>query len=236
MAQFKSFIFFISIQFVLFSEPYVHFDAYKSVVILSPCRTGSTRVFNVLNYLCREGNYETGFAQTNNVGRFHENFVLDQDSVVFATIRHPYEAAISYCNLHDIRIVRDARERMLRLKKQYDSIKQVIDGGKYLVTVLRYEKFNDDFSYLFHEIENRIGDSISDEEKEEIKQRFCFKRMKEICDAISPHRYFDRETWMVKGHIGKKRNGFVKSRPFKRLLKEYLSETCKDWGYDCNEI
>ena len=225
------------------SAPSIQLEENEKIIVYSPFRTGSTLVYNILNYLCED--------QTeNSADRFNKRVIKTHYpqhkryfkhfkerscfGYVFVTIRHPKEAAVSYCNLVDIYERGKALEAINLMKEQYELLKEFVSKEKdgLEVTVLRYEEFNDQLASILVEIERVFRCTISIEDREEIFRLFNRKKMKEISESLGSSKSFDPETELRGGHVDKRRNRYVLSSSFQKIVCERLESVVSLWGYD----
>lgn len=212
------------------------------IIVYSPFRTGSTLVYNILNYLCEDQSVNSSARLSKRVIKAHHPqqeryFKLIKDrgyfGYVFVTIRNPLEAALSYCNLVDIYERGNAVEAINLMKRQYELLKEfTLQHEDHLeVTVLRYEKFNDHLEIILGEIEKVFSCHISFEDRREIFRLFSKEKMKGISDSLGSWKSFDPETELRGGHIDKMRNRYTVSPPFQNILFERLESVLSLWGY-----
>jgi len=214
----------------------------ERIIVYSPFRTGSTLVYNILNYLCEDQTVNSSARLSKRVIKAHHPqheryFKLIKDhghfGYVFVTIRNPVEAALSYCNLMDICERGKALEAINLIKRQYELLKEFTlqHEGHLGVTVLRYEECNDHLEIILGEIERVFSCKISTEDRKEILRLFNRERMKGISDSLGSWKSFDPETELRGGHVDKMRNRYIKSPAFQNILFDRLESVLSLWNY-----
>ncbi len=223
------------------SAPPIQLEKNEKIIVYSPFRTGSTLVYNILNFLCEDQTENSADRFNKRVIKTHhpqqERYFkhLKEDcyfGYVFVTIRNPMEAALSYCNLLDIYEMTKAHEAINLMKEQYELLKEFTLGNKegLEVTVLKYEEFNGHLEIILDQIERVFRCVISIEDRNEIFRLFNREQMKEISKSLGSWKSFDPETELRGGHIDKKRNSYVLSPLFQKILFERLKPSLSLWG------
>lgn len=193
------------------------------VVVFAPCRTGSTYVYNVLNYLFED--QEADFSRVNEkrVARFHSGFIPDKSfrNTVFITLRDPLQVTRSYCNLLDICQIYRAKEIAREVRAMYSEVFKFYSTDHLCQKVIL--DFSDLDSLLTH-VERAFELQIDESLKYELSKLFNKKRMKEISDNLKSWRHFDLELALVGGHVNKQRSLFIQSQRFEKAVTPILEE------------
>jgi hypothetical protein len=209
------------------STPPIKLKKNTKIWIFSPCRTGSTLVYNVLKYLCEDEGANSFSGHEKRVVKSHENFdVQGREGYVFITLRNPFEAVKSFCNLRGIRQRWYALDMAQLLCKQYRELHafyNYVDLGC-TKKILIYEEFEDNLPFLLNQIEKVFNQKISLFDRNEINSFFNRGAMKKISDKLGPIHNSDPLTALVGGHVLKPRNKYVQMFAFYRAVIPQLKD------------
>ncbi|MCH9621901.1 MAG: hypothetical protein S4CHLAM20_13320 [Chlamydiia bacterium] len=216
-------------------EPILQLKENEEIVIFAPCRTGSTLLYNILNYLCEDQFWDIGCMSVKRVKRLHvtPTFKKGIKYYVFMTIRNPFEAIQSFCNCHGIRRRHLAQEKIKLIDEQFLQVSHLFQKKTDFEckTLLRYEDFENELSYLIDQIEISLKRKIPEEAKKYIFKQFNRFSMKQIADMLGPWRNFHKVMALRGGHVRKPRNKYVQSKSFNKLCVDELTKTAVIWGY-----
>lgn len=188
-------------QLLLFSYPYR--DIHKPpielagdirIIQISPARTGSTLIYNVLRYLFE--NSEDGnqiVMKSHDARDLTTKTLAGKRLILCKTIRDPL-------NIMASRKKAGFQHYNMRVIDPLSNIKVKINAIKSLT--FKYESFsNDRFDYIFNIIENRFDVHISKFHKDEIRKYFSLCEMKKIQDTLSNFNEWDHDTGIHGKHI-----------------------------------
>lgn len=215
----------------------------EKIFLLTPPRTGSTLVYNVLRFLFMDINEKPWYH------RYQNLVIKDHDIHQFlprfnyvVTIRNPVDACISlyrtsYPEDHAV-----IYEKMLDLSvnaqlKSFRSINKILER-RYKLTVLHYEDFVDDFDFLLKSIESAFSFTILPEDKELLRKALSKKNVKAYTERFSGFEEYDHYSNFHGNHIHK---GTYSENLEKALRKEVNlrlashSAYFASWGYTVPE-
>lgn len=211
-------------------QPIIKLPSKTQVLQLGNPRTGSTVIFNVLNYLFEDKNYMYYSNTSMRVMKIHSlnewrNKGVNQVYII-QTIRDPLDMIASY-HKKDGRFPKDYIDPIERVKAN----KKLENCIVYHI-ILRYEDFDqNNFTYIFDTLEIEMGIHIPDEEKEKIASIFSKKAMLEIANSHKDFSTFDRFTGIHGNHLTNAK--FFELFSYKQA-KEFYEKSYslrKKWGY-----
>ena len=244
----KRFFYFLCVTFIpfIFSEetiyprfldsPRVKLDPNDRILLYTPSRTGSTFVYNVLNYLCEDILWIPNQFEDKRVQKTHypdKNGVLQRllsegrNVILIVTVRNPIDSTLSLCNILDVSYKNGAIHYAKYIAKEFVGIKKSIVPS----TILRYEHFNNNFPYLFNKIEELLKVEIPDNVKKEVSTIFSREAMKSIADALGSFDKVDPLTQLHGNHVDKELSEYVASPIVREAILPYLKEAMKLWQY-----
>lgn len=191
--------------------------SYEHIYQLSPARTGSTLIYNILMFLFKDTeNFSKNSYSNDNSSKVskHDSFScikVNDKNIYFITVRNPYEAIYSTAcvSLEFINYQRSLYpEDIIRYVAQYFSIielSQHLQKNNCKVVLLKYEDFNDNFDYILKIIENSFDINICDKDKNLIYEYFSKDKVLEFIEKYSSFREYDEVTHFHGNHIRKNR-------------------------------
>jgi hypothetical protein len=169
----------------------MNINDFDEMILLSPIRTGSTFVYNILRRIF------------NNVNKTHyERFY--EKKLYFMTIRHPYNSIISKALVFDEEINLDT---IIKYTKIY-----LETGGTIIVNnnldkpniiLFYYEDFFDNPSNIFKIINEKLGIKIDEDLQKKLIEEFNINNMQKIANNYKDFDFYDRETHIHGNHISK---------------------------------
>tara|TARA_Y100000816_G_scaffold245360_1_gene193331 strand:+ start:405 stop:995 length:591 start_codon:yes stop_codon:yes gene_type:complete len=160
------------------------------LIQFSPIRSGSTLVFNILQFLGKKSNKE------------HDKYVFKNDNKYIVTIRHPYNSIISSIMRYDKEInIKNIKEQIRKYLEQ---------GGNHIANkdlnssnhcILIYEKFYNDLDYILDEFELFFNEKYEDDIRNEIKIKFSIENVKKITEKYNTFAEYDSLTNWHGKHI-----------------------------------
>lgn len=198
-------------------------------------RSGGTFIYNILNYLFN------GCIQSQS---HHYNLI---DSKTIATYRDFRDCAVSWWRVEMGRF--DEVDKMKKasfndVEKYLDLTKRSISShlNKYKkkypphqILYMQYEKFYNNFDYIFEKFENFLELKISEKDRIIVKREFNLKSNKKRA-----RKFKDFSTWREKYHIHGHHIFTGEVGTWKKIINlndhnaitEYLYNELKEWGYE----
>ncbi|MEX0961460.1 MAG: hypothetical protein WDZ28_01220 [Simkaniaceae bacterium] len=217
------------------SSPLFKLPENQRILLLTPPRTGSTLIYNVLTYLFEDINFShlsRNFDQKIVVKSHRERVALENyDCFFISTKRSPLDmfhsisrASCTPINKQNIKKL----ERISNAKPIYDYLSK---KPHYKVLFLTYEKFVDDIDYLFDKLEYFFSIEISHEMRKKIKQMFSKEEMLKIQNRYENFSQYDLVTGIHGDHIDKNHDGKTSSSLTNFQIKRQFFNIYKIWGY-----
>ena len=186
--------------------PQVPAESDRAIDVLqySPGRSGSTMLYHVLQHL------------GTNVQKTHE--CLQTEAKVVITYRHPCDVFCSFCRIsQDLDGDGDLERAMHRwwnpllhvtikrgiryVRKGYGRMQKYLDSDMEMC-FLRYERFKDDYDYLFDSLEPFLQIPISREMRDRVREATSFEKNKSAAAAYGSFKDFDTATLLHGKHLG----------------------------------
>ena len=188
----------------------------KDVLVFSAGRTGSTFIWQCLKCIF------TNVLKAHRQEMLHEYSSYNCPCVV--TSRDPVEGFLSRVrvvnyngdnqlfidNVNDI--LSKLPSAIARYAQEVSYVESVADYYKGPVLKLEYEKFVDDYDYIFCQFENFFKIKLTEEEEAKIIEKTCKKTNIKIQSKLEHFGQVDQETWVHGGHIW--------GKDYKSLLSE----------------
>ena len=179
-------------------------DLAIDVLQYSPGRSGSTMLYHVLQHL------------GTNVQKTHE--CLQTEAKVVVTYRHPCDVFCSFYRIsRDLDGDEDLKRAMQRwwnpllhltttrgiryVGKGYARLQKYLDSNMKMC-FLRYERFKDDYEYLFDSLEPFLDISIPRERRDQVREATSFEKNKSAAAAYSSFKQYDTATLLHGKHLG----------------------------------
>ncbi len=219
------------------------FQGAEKIYVNTPPRTGSTLVYNVLRFLFERNNPRSSDDPALNViGKFHDPALFDRIAIYVSTLRHPFDAALSF-----YRVLSNGYGTLLPLSHLDYIVKSQVNAFKYLdalrargfpCLILRFEEFANDFDSLFRSIEKQFAIVIDPEDREYIKKALAKDNVNKNIEKFPSFAEWDEFTQFRGSHIA--RGGeipeehlcLVKSALLSKL--KVHSALFQKWGYTLN--
>ena len=213
-------------------HPPLHLDKHIKIVVLASDRTGSTLLYNVLNYLFED---QEGFCTNTNkrvllLHSLPRNLASSLDpkqTILITTIRDPLDIVASRKCVY---------EKLTT--KQYGCKDPIEDlpfpKEEALATAtFRFERFyQNDFSYLFDTLEKALEITISPELQTKITSLFNYKEMRKVAKKYHDPRQSDPYLGIHGRHINRARwrNDLSYKEVWRTFKKNFALR--EKWGYD----
>jgi len=213
---------------------------YSKVLQISPHRTGSTLVYNILRYLFEDGRSlsTSGFNNKDHkVIKSHLTYHFNFDrEIYFVTVRNPIESFYSWCKVHDIgetdkKFTSHIKED-IGCWKEIDSLLE----KKKKVIVLRYEEFTKDMNVIFNAIEDAFCINIDQKDKEFLQENLSKKNVLAFSKNLASFAKEDLSTNIHGKHIQEESeiSPSLQMEIEKKLLPHQLMFS--RWGYDIKKL
>lgn len=198
-------------------------------------RSGGTFIWNIINYLFG--------------GRVHHqsHHYRLTNSKVIATYRDFRDCAISWWRVHEGKfdeIDKIKKANFNDVEKYLDLTKRSINNHLYeyrknynshQILYMQYEKFYNNFEYIFENISNFLELIISEEDRTIIKEEFSLKRNKKRAKEFKDFSMFSGKYHIHGHHIFTGEVGTWKkivNLNDHDTITEYLYNELKEWGYE----
>jgi len=209
---------------------------YNKVMQISPHRTGSTLVYNILRYLFEDGRNlsSSGFNNKNHkVIKSHVTYHFNFDrEIYFVTIRDPLESFYSWCTAHSIK--ENDEKFISHIEEDIECWKEInsLLKKKKKVVVLRYEEFVKDTNIIFDAIEKAFSINIDKSDKDFLTKTLSKENVLAFSKQIPSFSRADPCTNIHGKHIQEKTiiNTSLQNAIKKRLLT--CNKIFRRWGYD----
>ncbi|HLB52599.1 MAG TPA: hypothetical protein VJK48_02680 [Chlamydiales bacterium] len=168
---------------------------YNKVVIYSAPRTGSSFVYNVFRYLFEEDKglslphdpFHLGGKVRKTHDRKNVKALGKEGTLCIATIRNPIHASVSRYRTRKEppqKLNDWCRSQISKQAKYLKRIEELKNEG-YSVIVLKYEEIEGNFDALFSTIETQLFFTITDEDKERIRQGYSKENITKKLASLS---------------------------------------------------
>ena len=185
----------------------LYFSKYNRIIQFAPIRTGSTVLWQMLDYLFEDRTYtKNKWKHPNYVVKAHKlhKKYVKEGNVYFITIRNPLEAIAS-----TIRV----RFFEQPLSETFEMITQLMIGmfeqvykirNDPNVFVFRYENFHNNYGVFLDKIEEIFEIKINDEHKAEMLKKFSREGNLKISKEFDSFQELDPHTLVHGDHVAEK--------------------------------
>lgn len=193
-------------------------------------RSGSTLVFNILREVFPDKHLK----------KTHSLNSKDLKCPIIATYRHPLDvmASLLQCQNREVSDAEIKKELFLLNKNGIWDILEFKDRPN--VLLLRYERFFNDFDYLFNEIEKFFGTQIPDQLRTSLQSTYNIHNIKTSINSDLDFSSWDKKTLFHAQHISKFEgksnyyNEFFSQNQIDYLAKS-LAFFMDEMGYEINQ-
>ena len=163
----------------------------RYIIQLSPVRTGSTLVYNLLR----------GVLEGKKIVKKHRYRIAYGRLPIVATVRDPFDAIASVIRLNKLGTDRAGVEQAadIFLKNGAADIVKIKDKPN--VLILQYERFIEDFGYVFSELEAFFDFIIPDARKQQLALEFNLDNTRKIAGRQKRFGDYDSVTLIHGDHI-----------------------------------
>ncbi len=211
----------------------------RKICLITPLRTGSTFVYNVLRFLFEYEDHRPWLEnRLNLVVKSHHLNALEEDVIYVVTMRNPIDACVS---LYRVNSTMFGEEKAL---ETIDEIVQLQVNSFYCVDrliyesqkviVLKYEEFVDDFDFLFDSLESGFFIFIDGKDREVLKRSLNKTNVEKNISGLTVFSQYDEYSLFHGCHIDKRElsNRFLQdaTRLVISRLRPY-ADMFQKWGY-----
>jgi hypothetical protein len=144
---------------------------YTGIYLLSPARTGSTVVFNILRFLfeSEENKSKPGYKNFNClVNKTHHLYTAEEDYLYVFTIRNPIDATFSHYRIKRGEGNENIGKLVYKLASAqislWRNLEKLLSLGRKVI-ILRYEDFVNNIDFVFDTLEDELSFSIAKPDK-----------------------------------------------------------------------
>ncbi|MFN3165695.1 MAG: hypothetical protein ACE37H_01380 [Phycisphaeraceae bacterium] len=166
----------------------------RYVIQMSPVRTGSTLVYNLLRRVLSD----------KTVIKDHKYRIAFGHLPIVATVRDPFDAIASIIRVNNLGNDQPGVEQACHIFRHHGADDIVRIRNKPNVLILKYEVFIDSYDYIFSELERFMGISIAEDLKSELIGEFDIDNAKKIARHNDRFGEYDSETLIHGGHISER--------------------------------
>lgn len=195
-------------------------------------RTGSTLLYRVLK------------AIFNDVEKCHLSQVLPylgKDYDIIVSIRHPIDSFISYIRVtefpdkvNNIIINRNLIDKYITYyTSEHEQLMNIIKNYNNQLLILKYEKFYNNFNYIFNNLKSHLHIIISEEKEDEIKNTCSIIASKEIQSKLQTFKKYDKSSHIHGNHILNPKplqSSSMISEENKKYLEKSFDKYIKYWS------
>lgn len=185
-----------------------------NIVQFSPGRSGSTLVWNILKELF----------ENENIHKCHR-IKYDVNQKIVSTVRDPRDILASRLLIGNNEINEVIIKKNLDEMKRYGFDDLIKIKNKSNVLILKYELFYNNYDYIFDELEQFFGITISLEKRNEIKQKFEIKEVMKISSKLGSFKKYDKDTHIHGKHISEYKG---KPNNWKNIIPKEYHEMVKN--------
>lgn len=203
---------------------------YDQICIISPCRTGSTLVFNMFRFLFE---YDVNIDCFDNgksvVRKSHFIKQVNEKTLYLFVMRNPIDTCFSMYRVFNNNFD-DIVDMYLNQMRHYSYLVE----QKISIYSIKYEQFNDNLNFLFEFIEDKFNLKVLDDDKMLLKMMFSKEN---VLHQISNYKGFhelDTLTHFHGNHIDRGEISEEEKARVKQIFFELLIEHRKEiegWGY-----
>ncbi|MEX0961458.1 MAG: hypothetical protein WDZ28_01210 [Simkaniaceae bacterium] len=217
------------------SSPLFKLPENQRILLLTPPRTGSTLIYNVLTYLFEDINFSHlsyNFNQKIVVKSHKEGVALKNYDCFFISIkRSPLDMFHSISRARRIPINIQNIKKLERVSNAKPIYNYLSKKPPRKVLFLAYEKFVDDIDYLFDELECFFSIEIPLEMRIKIEELFSKEEMLKIQNQYKDFSQYDLVTGVHGNHIDQNHDRKNLSTITNSYVRQKLLEIYKLWGY-----
>lgn len=179
------------------------------VVQLSLPRTGSTLLFNILQYLFASSDHDR-VIKTHKLSHIPDHVKEGKTIYLVSSLRSPLDQLASRILTFNINPEHTdfLLQELKALVKHQRKLIRVVTRQKHAI-LLNYDRFSA-FDYLFDNMENFFGIHITEEDRTYMRKNFCKEALKDLSDSLQDFSIVDPLTGLHGNHIHDSYPGYWK--------------------------
>lgn len=207
-------------------------NEYENIWVISPVRTGSTLIYNVLRILFESEDSNSKVYKCHYV----ESIPKDKRCLCVFTLREPRESCFSWYRVHKNNLIIDrewVRRWVEMLACQWGMLNQLQDQ-KIDFIILKYEKFVENLDYVFNNLESTLSISIDDQDRALIKRALSKENVLKNIKKIDSFDKWDPILLFHGKHVDQNEISDNEKEYIEQLINECLLDfdyIFKQWGY-----
>ncbi|MEX0961455.1 MAG: hypothetical protein WDZ28_01195 [Simkaniaceae bacterium] len=217
------------------SYPPFELSENQRILLLTPPRTGSTFVYNILAYLFEDINFSHishNFNQKRVVKSHTQGVKLrNYDCLFISAKRSPLDMFDSISRTNHIPMDMQNIKKLKYVSNAKPIYHYLSKKPLSKVLFLTYEKFVDNINYLFDELEGFFSIEIPHEMRKKIEQMFSKEEMLKIQNRYKDFSQYDLVTGIHGAHIDKNHDSKNSSALTNSQIKQQFFDIYKMWGY-----
>lgn len=193
----------------------------KRIIQFGPGRTGTTLIWQILNYIF--GNVEKSHNFINNKNGYNVVTYRDfRDSFLSVMRVYKYDLNVENIKNHFVNGYKNQLDFLMEYKKRNNSI------------FLRYEIFYNNYDYIYDEIEKYFNIKLSEKEKVDITSYVSLEKNRNRSNKFETFNNYDPNTLIHGYHIYHPIPGYWKevNKEYVEILNDLLHDYLKEWNYE----
>lgn len=164
-----------------------------SILQFSPCRSGSTLVYNLLKEIFPD----------RKINKVHTLGSLDEASIIVSTIRHPCESIVSVLKLSNLAATDKNVKAAFRMYLQAggQQMAQLDEKTLSKMLILRYEDFFENYDVVFDALQKFFAVTIDATQRKDLKAKYNIEEMLKTAHKYRDFSQYDQETFIHGKHI-----------------------------------
>lgn len=199
-----------------------------ALVQFSPPRSGSTLVYNIMREIY----------PTKKIFKVHTLRAMCNELSVVVTYRHPLDCIASSIIRYKREPNQEELERQIKIfdEQGFKNLINIKDKSNFLM--LKYEKYVDDYNYIYDRLEIFFNITIDKKKRESITSKYNIKSVeKMISESGDSFSDCDKKTKLHGNHISKYKGASNYYEDFFsieqiKFLKDYYSDILDTFDYD----
>lgn len=176
----------------------------KNIIQWSPPRSGSTLVWQILDYLFEDPNYtKYKWTHPNIVQKTHtlDYSLLNKPSHFFVTtLRNPIDCMVSWMLVSKHPFTKESIDKNIAQYLNYFSLLKLVESANNSI-ILRYDKFYNDNNVIYNAIEKAFGVEITKSMRETMNKKFSKDNNKKIADTMKDFDEVKKDSFIHGDHF-----------------------------------
>ncbi|MFX0071165.1 MAG: hypothetical protein ACFFAO_08750 [Candidatus Hermodarchaeota archaeon] len=185
----------------------LYLSRFKRIIQFAPIRTGSTILWQILDYLFEDRNYtKYKWKSPNHVVKTHKlhKKYIKEGNIYLITIRNPLEAFASTIRVkffeHPLSEIYEMVNKLLI--DMYEKVYEIQNNPN--VYIFRYEDFQHNYNVFLDKIEELFDIKIKENHKAEILKKFSRESNLEISRNYNNFQELDQNSLIHGNHVAEK--------------------------------